>query len=176
MVEVEEQLSLFDLGTGSLKTCRDCTTVVKEETSRQSLRSLSGSRSRNLPMFLCLKTESGPKQDACMGWEQTGFLSASHGSAMTLNGGEFHSGEDGFVYWETSTDLLPGTFYLTLNCGEKPRVQNPTKLSEILEEDPDSRYDLSEKACQGILNRAKKRGKELPEELRMALEQQAGYA
>lgn len=35
------------------------------------------------------------------------------------------------------------------------------------------KYYLSAKACQGILNRAKRRGKELPEMLRIALEQQA---
>lgn len=35
------------------------------------------------------------------------------------------------------------------------------------------KYCLSAKACQGILNRAKRRGKELPEMLRIALEQQA---
>ena len=38
------------------------------------------------------------------------------------------------------------------------------------------KYYLSAKACQGILNRAKRRGKELPEMLRIALEQQAQSA
>ena len=47
-----------------------------------------------------------------------------------------------------------------------------TKLSDILEENPDPKYNLSAKACQGILNRANKRGKELLEILRKALENQ----
>lgn len=52
-------------------------------------------------------------------------------------------------------------------------IPNPTKLSDILEEGAvDKRYYLSAKACRGILNRADKRGKELPEILRTALESQ----
>ena len=35
------------------------------------------------------------------------------------------------------------------------------------------RFSLSQKECQGILRRAEKRGKELPEVLRLALERQA---
>lgn len=38
------------------------------------------------------------------------------------------------------------------------------------------KYYLSAKSCQGILNRANRRGKELPEMLRIALEQQAQSA
>jgi hypothetical protein len=46
-------------------------------------------------------------------------------------------------------------------------------LSQILEQNPDPKYNLSPKACQGILNRAQKRGKELPKMLQDALEHQA---
>ena len=43
-------------------------------------------------------------------------------------------------------------------------------LSDILETgDVPQRYYLSAKACRGILRRAEKRGKELPEALRRAL-------
>jgi hypothetical protein len=63
---------------------------------------------------------------------------------------------------------------LTLNIGEKPREPNPTKLSQVLEKDTDPKYKLSAKACQGILNRAERRGKELPKELKKALEEQTG--
>lgn len=75
--------------------------------------------------------------------------------------------------WPISTDSQRHPFYLTMNIGEKPRVPNPTKLSQILTENPDPRYNLSERACQGILNRAERRGKELPPELKMALMEQA---
>ena len=54
-----------------------------------------------------------------------------------------------------------------------PKVPNPTKLSDVLEETTvDPRYYLSARACHGILNRASKRGKELPEILKTALENQ----
>ena len=46
-------------------------------------------------------------------------------------------------------------------------------LSSILQEHVPDRYSLSPKACQGILRRAEKRGKELPEVLKRALERQA---
>lgn len=58
---------------------------------------------------------------------------------------------------------------MTLNCGEKPGEEIKTRLSEILEQEPDEKYKLSTKACQGILNRAEKRGKKLPEKLEAAL-------
>lgn len=51
-------------------------------------------------------------------------------------------------------------------------MSNPTKLSDILEETADEKYRLSSRACAGILNRANKRGKELPEILKRALENQ----
>lgn len=51
-------------------------------------------------------------------------------------------------------------------------MPNPTLLSDILEEDADPKYNLSSKACKGILNRASKRGKRLPEVLEEALKNQ----
>lgn len=48
-----------------------------------------------------------------------------------------------------------------------------SRLSQILTETAHPKYYLSEKACQGILNRANKRGKKLPEILQKALENQA---
>ena len=44
-------------------------------------------------------------------------------------------------------------------------------LSQILEDNPHPKYCLSAKACQGILNRASRRGKQLPPILKAALEQ-----
>lgn len=48
-----------------------------------------------------------------------------------------------------------------------------SRLSQILQGGQLQKYYLSAKACHGILNRAARRGKELPEMLRIALEQQA---
>lgn len=61
---------------------------------------------------------------------------------------------------------------MTLNLSELPRTPNPTLLSDILEEEADSKYNLSSKACRGILNRANRRGKKLPEVLEEALKAQ----
>lgn len=94
------------------------------------------------------------------------------GSTM-LNIGEFRSEENGLLSLPTSTDSRLPQFSLTLNCGEKPRIPNQTKLSEILEPEVDPKYNLSARACQGILNRAAKRGKELPKALLDALTEQA---
>ena len=94
-------------------------------------------------------------------------------ASMTHSIGEFRSDADGFLSLPISTDFQRQRFYLTLNCGEKPRIPNPTKLSEILVDNPDPKYRLSQKACQGILNRAERRGKELPPELKAALEAQS---
>lgn len=45
---------------------------------------------------------------------------------------------------------------------------------QILEPQPQRKYYLSRKACLGILRRARKRGKELPATLKLALEMQSG--
>lgn len=57
----------------------------------------------------------------------------------------------------------------TLNIGESPSVAGESRLSWILEDNVPEKYYLSARACQGILNRASRRGKELPEILKMAL-------
>lgn len=57
-----------------------------------------------------------------------------------------------------------------------PSGVSESHLSQILEEFPLPKYSLSAKACIGILNRAERRGKKLPEILKKALEKQAdGY-
>ena len=56
-----------------------------------------------------------------------------------------------------------------LNFGEFPSVVVESRLSWILEDNVPEKYYLSAKACQGILNRASRRGKELPEILHTAL-------
>jgi DNA (cytosine-5)-methyltransferase 1 len=58
---------------------------------------------------------------------------------------------------------------LTLNIGECPREENVSLLSQILEVNAPEKYFLSVKACRGILTRASRRGKALPELLKTAL-------
>ena len=73
--------------------------------------------------------------------------------------------------WEMG-GLLLGE-YTTRSFGESPKEGVESRLSQILQDEVPPKYYLSEKACQGILNRATRRGKELPKELREALETQA---
>jgi hypothetical protein len=72
--------------------------------------------------------------------------------------------------WEMGGALLGE--YTMHSFGESPKEENASLLSQILVDDPLPKYSLSAKACQGILNRAEKRGKKLPEILKKALENQ----
>ena len=73
--------------------------------------------------------------------------------------------------WETDGASLGG--YMMHSFGEYPKEENDSHLSQILMGTTHQKYYLSVKACLGILRRANKRGKELPEILRKALEDQA---
>ena len=59
--------------------------------------------------------------------------------------------------------------YSMHSFGECPSAAVESHLSQILEDSPRQKYYLSEKACQGILRRAERRGKELPPVLKKAL-------
>lgn len=60
----------------------------------------------------------------------------------------------------------------TPSTGVFPNVVCASRLSSILQVGVPEKYYLSQKACEGILRRASRRGKQLPELLKMALEQQ----
>lgn len=76
------------------------------------------------------------------------------------------------AYWET-TSVLPGESSMR-NTSESPSVAVECSLSEILQVDAPEKYSLSARACNGILRRAEKRGKTLPDMLRDALMEVAG--
>ena len=61
---------------------------------------------------------------------------------------------------------------LMLNTSEFPKEGVESSLSDVLETQGDhlKKYSLSQKAAQGILRRAGRRGKQLPEPLQKALE------
>ena len=71
--------------------------------------------------------------------------------------------------WEVGVLLGEYTMH---SFGEYPKEERDSHLSQILEEEAHPKYFLSEKACRGILRRAKEKGKALPEELEEALTQQ----
>lgn len=74
--------------------------------------------------------------------------------------------------WEMRSPWREGR--RALNTGVAPRKPVRASLTEVLEKDPQSKYFLSTRACLGILRRARERGKELPEQLKIALMAQAG--
>ena len=76
------------------------------------------------------------------------------------------------AYWETGT-VLPGGFMMH-NTGESRSVAVESFLSQILDLNAPEKYCLSRKACLGIIRRARKRGKVLPDMLREALTEVAG--
>ena len=84
------------------------------------------------------------------------------------------AGEDGILLpsanrWSNSGMACAGESW-TLNTSESHKGEDESLLSDILETgDIPPRFFLSRKACEGILRRADKRGKELPEILRQAL-------
>lgn len=61
----------------------------------------------------------------------------------------------------------------TRNTGECPNAVVVSRLSQILEETPHTKYCLTAKACQGILRRAERRGKDLPKRLKEVLIRQS---
>ena len=87
-----------------------------------------------------------------------------------------YQSEDGQKPGATTLRMVNGALlgeFTTHSFGESPREENASRLSQILEDCPHQKYSLSAKACQGILNRAERRGKELPPELKAALEAQS---
>lgn len=85
-----------------------------------------------------------------------------------INGGQADAS------WETDGRSLGA--YSMRSFGECPSVAVESRLSWILEDKPPQKYCLSAKACVGILRRATTRGKELPPELKQALERRTAGA
>ena len=84
---------------------------------------------------------------------------------LDLRGGQHQA-----KFWENHIPSL-GELSM-LNIGEYPNVGVESFLSWILQDNTPETYCLSQKSCEGILRRAKNRGKVLPEKLKTALEAQ----
>ena len=164
----EGQMSLFDLGTWYGKTSTEHSAATAEKTSvPSSKRPLK--LPKGMPLFLDLRTDrNGPRADTS--WEIGGALL---GEGMTLSTGECRRDANESVWLPILTEQPQPKSYLVLNTGEKPSTPRPSKLSQILETNADPKYNLSAIACAGILRRANVRNKELPAQLREALERQS---
>ena len=112
------------------------------------------------------ETTSGPssKRSAPCAKTTLSFLDLRPGMGGNLLG----------AYWETVT-ALPGG-YTTPRGGEFRSDGGECTLSQILDLNAPEKYSLSPTACAGIIRRAEKRGKELPDMLREALMEVIGLA
>ena len=155
---MEGQVSLFDLDTwcGKMSQGPSVQETPKERTSKPSSKKSSKSSGGKSPVFLSLKTD-GPMPDASAEWVTAESPFPSLGDYTMLSFG-----------------AQPSTLMEECGFQELPNGVSVSRLSQILTDSPHPKYSLSAKACMGILNRAERRGKELPEVLRTALEKQAG--
>ena len=152
---VEGQISLSDVDGWCGKTCQEHFQQIPAETSKKSSRKSSKSLSRTLPMFLYLTRGSGASRDASWVTEKTDALFPSLGE-FTMDS-----------FGEQPKSLMDECCQEGLH-----KDVSVSHLSQILEDSALPKYYLSVKACRGILNRAEKRGKELPKILKEALENQ----
>ena len=139
--------------------------VTTERTSEPCWKKPQGSQKREFQFLDLRKAKSGDTQEQYAVMD--GLL---RGESTMRSIGEFRKEEKESVFLQISTDIPQQTCYL--NVSEKPIQTVATKLSDIIETDADPRFDLSEKACEGILRRANARGKKLPEVLEKALKEQ----
>ena len=150
--QMEEQVSLFDQDLLSTKMCLGLSAPTAAKTSKPSSTPSSKSQTPKLPMCLCLTATNGATPDACTTSWVNGVLL-----------GEYRTDSFG----ERPNRLTEEQSYPA-----HPNGVGVSRLSQILVDDAPPKYCLSARACQGILSRAERRGKKLPDELREALEQQ----
>ena len=166
---LDGQVNLFDLGIWSGKMFPErsaATSRMDSETSEPCWKKLYASQSRDFLFLDCRTSRSGRKPE-----ESSATDGASHGERTTHNTGAFPSADGVSAWWSILTDTPQGIS--SLNVSEEPNLLVYTKLSQILEERPDPKYNLTPKACAGILRRAERRGKKLPEALKTVLELQS---
>lgn len=161
MTEVlEGQIGLFDHALQFGKTYPDHSVRQGQDNrkgpiSKRSSPSSSASSAKKPPLFLFLRTV-GPTQDASAEWVTPSFPFPSLGD-----------------YMMHSTGDRPCTLMAECGYEELPNGVSVSRLSQTLQDSVPERFALSAKACEGILRRASTRGKELPSELKEALERQA---
>ena len=100
--------------------------------------------------------------------------SSSKTSLVFYQVNEEQTWEQSLERWSTSGMAWPGGF-LTLSTLEYPSAGGESSsLRDVLETQPvPPKFYLSAKACEGILRRAERRGKKLPEPLERALRNQS---
>lgn len=158
----------------------NCEVILKpkQKTSPQLTLSVEVSRAKTFPWLGAVKgwlEREAPSGMNIFGWsERYGLL----GSLLKMSLASYLRTKARTL--KSSSGVLPnagmvwrGACWIA-SSSEFPSAAAESSLSDILERRAHQKYYLSQKACQGILRRAARRMKKLPERLAEALERGAG--
>lgn len=146
---MDGQVTWSDLGFSFGRTLSEHSAATEEKTSTPCWKKLRVSQNQDFLYLDCRKSGNGQKQEPL-----TVMGSLSLGELTTLKTGEKPS--------ETAVQEM-------LSVWGPHSVAEESLLSQILEANPLPKYNLTAKACLGILRRAERRGKDLPERLKQVL-------
>lgn len=146
---MDGQVTWSDLGFSFGRTLSEHSAATEEKTSTPCWKKLRVSQNQDFLYLDCRKSGNGQKQEP-----STVMGGLSPGELTTLRTGEKPS--------ETAVQEM-------LSVWGPHSVAEESRLSQILEVNPLPKYNLTAKACQGILRRAERRGKDLPERLKAVL-------
>ena len=147
------QVTWSDLGFSFGRTLSEHSAATKEKTSQPCWKKLRVLQNQDFLYLDCRKSGNGQKQEPL-----TVMGGLSLGELITLNAGEKPS--------ETAVQEM-------LYVWGPHSVAEESRLSQILEVNPLPKYNLTAKACLGILRRAERRGKDLPKLLKAVLIRQS---
>lgn len=143
---MDGQVTWSDLGFSFGKTWSEHSAATEDGTSTPCWKKLRVSQNQDFLYLDCRKSGNGQKQEPL-----TVMGGLSLGELTTLRTGEKPS--------ETAVQEM-------LSVWGPHSVAEESRLSQILEENPLPKYNLTAKACLGILRRAERRGKDLPERMK----------
>lgn len=146
---MDGQVTWSDLGFSFGRTLSEHSAATEDETSTPCWKKLRVSQNQDFLYLDCRKSGNGQKQEPL-----TVMGGLSLGELTTLKTGEKPS--------ETAVQEM-------LSVWGPHSVAEGSRLSQILEVNPLPKYNLTAEACLGILRRAERRGKDLPERLKAVL-------
>lgn len=146
---MDGQVTWSDLGFSFGRTLSEHSAATEDETSTPCWKKLRVSQNQDFLYLDCRKSGNGQGQEPL-----TVMGGLSLGELTTLKTGEKPS--------ETAVQEM-------LSVWGPHSVAEESRLSQILEVNPLPKYNLTAKACLGILRRAERRGKDLPERLKQVL-------
>lgn len=150
---MDGQVTWSDLGFSFGRTLSEHSAATEDETSTPCWKKLRVSQNQDFLYLDCRKSGNGQKQEP-----STVMGGLSLGELTMLNAGEKPS--------ETAVQEM-------LSVWGPHSVAEESRLTQILEANPLPKYNLTAKACLGILRRAERRGKDLPERMKAVLIQQS---